>query len=66
MLDGFSGYNQILVNSEDREKTNFTTPWGTFVYAWMPLGISNARATVQRAMDLDFVRKVKKIYFYLS
>lgn len=26
MLDGFSGYNQIMVDKEDREKTAFTTP----------------------------------------
>jgi len=31
MLDGFSGYNQILVHPDDREKATFTTPWGTFM-----------------------------------
>jgi hypothetical protein len=30
MLDGFSGYNQVLVRKEDQNKTTFTTPWGTF------------------------------------
>jgi hypothetical protein len=25
MLDGFSGYNQVLVKEEDRHKTAFTT-----------------------------------------
>lgn len=29
LLDGFSGYNQILVHPDDQEKTAFTTPWGT-------------------------------------
>ena len=38
MLDGFSGYNQILVHPEDQEKTTFTTPWGTFMYSKMPFG----------------------------
>jgi ribonuclease HI len=38
MIDGFSGYNQISVLPEDREKTTFTTPWGTFMYAKIPLG----------------------------
>lgn len=28
LLDGFSGYNQILIHPEDQQKTNFTTPWG--------------------------------------
>jgi len=31
MLDGFSGYNQVLVRKEDQYKTIFTTPWGTLL-----------------------------------
>ncbi|KAH9326320.1 hypothetical protein KI387_006498, partial [Taxus chinensis] len=27
MLDGFSGYNQVEVNTADQHKTAFTTPW---------------------------------------
>jgi hypothetical protein len=45
MVDGFSGYNKIFVLPEDREKTAFTTPWGTFMYAKMPFGLMNAGAT---------------------
>ena len=37
-MDGFSGYNQVKVFPEDQEKTNFTTPWGTFMYTKMPFG----------------------------
>jgi hypothetical protein len=55
MIDGFSGYNQISVMSEDREKTTFTTPWGTFMYAKMPFVLMNAGATFQRAMDIAFI-----------
>lgn len=29
-LDGYSGYNQISIAPEDREKTTFTCPFGTF------------------------------------
>ena len=36
-----------MVSTEDREKTTFTTPWGTFMYARMPFGITNAGATFQ-------------------
>jgi hypothetical protein len=54
MLDGFSGYNQIRLKEEDRHKTTFTTPWGTFEYLRMPFGLSNAGATFQRAMDYAF------------
>jgi hypothetical protein len=47
MIDGFSSYNQISFMPEDREKTTFTTPWGTFMYAKMPFGLMNAGATFQ-------------------
>jgi hypothetical protein len=65
MLDGFSGYNQIRVKEEDRRKTTFTTPWGTFEYLIMPFGLSNAGATFQRAMDYAFrglIGKIIEIY----
>jgi hypothetical protein len=55
MIDGFSGYNQVSVLPEDREKTTFTTPWGTFMYAKMPFGLMNAGETFQRAMDITFI-----------
>ena len=49
-MDGFSSYNQILLDEEDREKTAFITPWGNFCYRVMPFGLKNAGATYQRAM----------------
>ncbi len=60
MLDGFSGYNQINVDPTDREKTAFTTPWGTFMCSRMPFGLSNVGASFQRAMDIDFVGQINK------
>jgi hypothetical protein len=32
ILDGFWGYNQVLVKEDDQFKTTFTTPWGTYNY----------------------------------
>jgi hypothetical protein len=55
MIDGFSGYNQIVVHEDDKEKTAFTTPWGTFMYDKMSFGLMNAGATFQREMDIDFI-----------
>jgi ribonuclease HI len=67
MIDGFSEYNQISVMPKDREKTAFTTPWGTFMYAKMPFGLMNAGATFQRAMDIAFIReKDKFVVIYLD
>jgi hypothetical protein len=57
MLDGFSGYNQILVHPKDQEKTTFTTPWGAFMYAKMPFGLKNVGETFQRAMDITFYKE---------
>ncbi|KAL6325084.1 hypothetical protein AAG906_022651 [Vitis piasezkii] len=31
-MDGFSGYNQILMALEDMEKTSFIIEWGTYCY----------------------------------
>jgi hypothetical protein len=67
MLDGFSGYNQIMVHPDDQEKTTFTTPWGTFMYAKIPFGLMNAGGTFQRAMDIAFAdEKYKFIVVYLD
>jgi hypothetical protein len=60
-LDGYSSYNQIELSEEDKEKTSFTTPWGTFMYDKIPFGIMNAGATFQRAMDVAFVGEKDKI-----
>ena len=67
MLDGLSGYNQVAVHLEDQEKTTFTTPWDTFMYAQMPFRLMNARATFQRAMDIAFSKeKDKYVVIYLD
>ena len=54
LLNGFSGYNQVLVAKEDRLKTTFRTKWGAFAYRRIPFGLINVGDTFQRAMDIDF------------
>ncbi|GJS87900.1 hypothetical protein Tco_0770536, partial [Tanacetum coccineum] len=53
-LDGFFGFFQIPIASEDQEKTTFTCPYGTFSYRRMPFGLCNALATFQRCMTAIF------------
>jgi len=36
-LDGYSGYNQIIINLKDQEKITFTYPFGTYAYKRMHL-----------------------------
>ena len=58
LLDGYSGYNQILFHPADQLNTYFTTPWGIFMYVKMPFGIMNAEENFQRAMDIAFLEEL--------
>ena len=64
-LDGYSGYNQIAITPEDREKTTFTCPFGTFSFRRMPFGLCNAPGTFQRCMMSifsDLAEEVMEIF----
>ena len=41
-MDGFSGYNHIIMAVIDKLKTSFTTEWGVYYYLVMPFGLKNA------------------------
>jgi hypothetical protein len=58
-LDGYSGYNQILLDLEDQEKTTFTCPFSTFAYRRMPFRLCNAPVTFQRCMISIFLDMVE-------
>ncbi|KAA3483853.1 retroelement pol polyprotein-like [Gossypium australe] len=54
-LDGYSGYHQIPVHLDDKENTNFISPFGTYAFRGMPFGLCNALATFMRCMTTIFV-----------
>ena len=64
-MDGFPGYNQILMALEDMEKTTFITKWGAYCYKVMPFGLKNVGATYQRVATTlfhDMMHKDVEVY----
>ena len=59
-MDAFSGYNQIVMDETDQEKTSFITCRGLFCYKVMPFGLKNAGATYQRLMNRMFHDQIGK------
>ena len=64
--DGFFGYHQIKIASEDRSKTTFGTEWGCFQYNVMLFGLKNAPMIFSHivvAAFKEFIHKFLEVYF---
>jgi Reverse transcriptase (RNA-dependent DNA polymerase) len=57
-MDMFSGYNQIMMNPDDEEKTAFLTDQRLFSYKVIPFGLWNAGATYQRMVNIIFENQI--------
>ncbi|KAI4885901.1 hypothetical protein NFI96_005622 [Prochilodus magdalenae] len=51
-LDLASGYWQVEIDAQDKEKTAFATRTGFFEFNVLPFGLCNAPSTFQRLMEL--------------
>lgn len=60
LMDGFSGYNQIMIAKEDQHKMAFTCPWQKYCWNMMSFGLKNVGATYQREMTLIFHDMIHK------
>ena len=64
-LDGYLGYNHIIISIEDQDKTMFTCPYGMFAFRRIPFGSCNASGMFQRfmmAIFLDMVEKTIEVF----
>ncbi|XP_038880518.1 probable protein phosphatase 2C 34 [Benincasa hispida] len=65
-LDEYASYNQIMIASEDQEKTTFTCSYGTFAFWHMPFGLCNAPSTFQRGNRLYIEKAIKNLFLKVN
>ncbi len=71
VLDLRSGYYQVEISEEDKEKIAFTGPFGFFEFERMPQGITGAPAAFQRLMkkavgDMNLIQVLVYLYDLLA
>jgi hypothetical protein len=67
LLDCFSGYHQIWLRKEDKEKTSFITPFGTYCYLRIPEGLKNACPTFCRMTKVILKDQMeRKVFTYVD
>ena len=62
-IDLFSGYHQIPMATEDKDKTVFTTMFGNFNFNLWPFSLCNAPATFQREINRIFFDLIGVCHF---
>lgn len=64
-IDLVKAFNQIPMNPADIEKTAVATPFGLFEWMYMPFGLRNASATLQRYLDNTFM-DLNCVFIYID
>jgi hypothetical protein len=59
-IDLHSGYYQIRIAEEDREKTAFVTRYGSYEFLVLPMGLCNSPGTFMELMNYVFEKQLDK------
>ena len=52
VLDCYSGFWQVPIKEQHKERTGFTVPFGHYEFNRLPFGLSNSPSNFQRLMDV--------------
>jgi hypothetical protein len=55
-LDGAGAYHVVPIKKQDREKTAFRTPWGSYQFRQIPFGLCNVPVTYCRLVETVLTR----------
>jgi hypothetical protein len=59
-LDAYSGYHQISLTIDDKEKTSFITPFGIFFYTKMTFGLKNEQTMYQKCVHIILENQIER------
>jgi len=52
VLDCYSGFWQVPIKEQHKDRTGFTVPFGHYEFNRLPFGLSNSPSNIQRLMDV--------------
>lgn len=64
-LDGFNGYNQVLMHPNNQTKMAFIIEWGAYLSKVMTFGLKNALTTFQKMVQgifSEYLTKFMRIF----